>query len=67
MGSLAEKKFEVLSQTPYVWVNAERKLVQSTFVTYRDETGRVGTIVIRKAKPTLDEVKAAVEKRLKGA
>ena len=62
--NLAE--FEVLSRTPYAWVNAARKLVESTFVVFRDAEGRVGTILIEKAKPTLDDVKKAVAERAKG-
>ena len=60
-------EFEILSSTPFVWVNAKRELAQSSFVTYRDEEGRVGTITIRKAEPSLAEVKAAVKERTKGA
>lgn len=62
--NLAE--FEMLSSTPYVWVNKDRRLVESSFVTYRDETGHVGTIVVRKKTPTLEDVKAAVKERMKG-
>lgn len=58
-------EFEIVSTTPYAWVSAERKLVQSTMVVYRDEEGRVGTIVVRKAKPSKDEVKRAVAEREK--
>ena len=61
MVNLAE--FKTLSRTPYTWVNAERKLVESTFVVFKDAEGRVGTIVIRKAKPTDAEVEAEVKKR----
>lgn len=61
MIDLAE--FKVLSMTPHVFVDAERKLVESTFVVFKDEDDRVGTIVIRKAKPTAAEVQAEVKKR----
>jgi len=54
----------VLSRTPYAWVNEKRELVQSTFVVYRDKEGRVGTIVVGKAKPTDADVEAEVKKRL---
>ena len=60
-------EFTVLSKTPYAWVNAKRELVQSSFVVYRDEEGRVGTIVVKKAVPSDAEVKAEVAKRKKGA
>ena len=56
-------EFEVLSRTPYAWVNEKRELVSSTFVVYRDVEGRVGTIVVPKAKPTDAEILAAVKKR----
>lgn len=56
-------EFKVLSKTPYSYVGAERKLVESTFVVFKDAEGRVGTIVIRKAKPTDAEVAAEVKKR----
>ena len=59
--NLAE--FEVLSKTPYAWVNEKRELVASSFVVYRDAEGRVGTIVIPKAKPTDADIMAAVKKR----
>ena len=62
--NLAE--FKVLSRTPYAYVNAKRELISSTFVVFRDAEGRVGTIVIRKAKPTDAEIKAEVEKRAAG-
>lgn len=52
-----------MSRTPYAYVNEKRELVQSTFVVFKDAEGRVGTIVLHKAKPTDDEVKRAVEKR----
>lgn len=61
MLNLAE--FEVLSRTPYAWVNEKRELISSTFVVYRDAEGRVGTIVVPKAKPSDAEVLAAVKKR----
>ena len=64
MRSLAE--FEVLSRTPYAWVNEKRELVASTFAVYRDAEGRVGTIVIPKAKPSDAEVLAAIKKRAGG-
>lgn len=56
-----------MSRTPHVFVNAERKLVSSSFVVFKDEEGRVGTIVIRKPKPTDAEIKEAVKKRAAGS
>ena len=44
-------------------MNEKRELVASTFVVYKDAEGRVGTIVIAKAKPTDAEILAAVKKR----
>ena len=61
MPSLAE--LEVLSRTPYAWVNEKRELAASTFVVYRDAEGRVGTILVAKAKPTDADIMAAVKKR----
>ena len=63
MVNLAE--FKVLSRTPYAWVNAERKLVESTFVVFKDAEGRVGTIVVNKAKPSEDDVSKAIKDREK--
>jgi len=54
----------VLSRTPYATVNEKRQLVESTFVVYKDKDGRVGTIVVYKAKPSDADVEAAVKKRL---
>ena len=65
MRHLAE--FAILSSTPYVWVNADRKLMQSSFVTYRDAEGRVGSIVVPKVKPSVAEVEAALKERAKKA
>lgn len=61
---MAEKEFEIVSESPYAWVDADRKIVQSTFVVYRLK-GTVGTIVVRKAKPSEAEVKRAIEEREK--
>ena len=61
MRNLAE--FEVLSRTPYAWVNEKRELISSTFVVYRDAEDLVGTIVVPKAEPTDAEILAAVKKR----
>jgi len=58
---------EILSSTPYSRVNSKRELVPGAFVVYRDEAGRVGTVVMPKAEPSLAEVKAEVAKRKKGA
>lgn len=55
---MAEKgKLEILTVTPYAWVGPDRELIQSSFVVYRDEEGRIGTVVIRKPKPTVEDVK----------
>lgn len=56
-------EFEVLSKTPYVLVNEKREFVQATFAVYRDSEGRVGTIVMLKAKASDSDVQAAVKKR----
>jgi len=60
-------ELQILSKTPYSRVNAKRELVPASFVVYRDEAGRVGTVVMPKAEPSLAEVKAEIEKRKKGA
>jgi len=56
-------KFEVLSRTPSAYMGKDRKLVESTFVVYKDAEGRVGTIVIGKKAPTDADVEAEVKKR----
>jgi len=56
----------ILSQTPYAWVNKERKLVESTFVVYKDKAGHVGTIVIGKPKVIEADVEAELKKRQGG-
>ena len=56
-------EFKVLSRTPYALVNEKRELAASTFVVYRDAEGRVGTIVVEKAKPSDAEILAAIKKR----
>jgi len=56
-------EYTILSRTPSAYVNAERKLVETTFVVFKDKDGRVGTIVIHKAKPSDTEVEAEIKKR----
>jgi len=56
-------EIEIVSKTPYATVNEKRQLVESTFVVYKDKNGRVGTIVVAKAKPSDADVEAAVKKR----
>jgi len=53
----------ILSKTPSVYVGVDRKLVETTFVVYKDKEGRVGTIVVPKAKPSDSEILDAVKKR----
>jgi len=57
---------EILSQTPYSWVNEKGQLIESTFVVYREKEGRVGSIVIKKGKPTASEIEEEVKKRQAG-
>jgi len=59
-------EIEILSQTPYSWVNEKGQLTESTFVVYRDQQGRVGSIVIKKAKPTTSEIESEIKKRQAG-
>jgi len=59
-------KLEILSQTPYSWIDKDRKLVQSTFVVYKDEAGRVGTVVVKKPKAEPADVEAELKKRAAG-
>jgi len=56
----------VISRTAYATVNEKRQLVESTFVVYKDKAGRVGTIVIDKAKPSDADVETEVKKRQSG-
>jgi len=56
----------VLSKTPYSWVNENGQLTESTFVVYREKEGRVGSIVIKKGKPTDTEIEAEIKKRQAG-
>jgi len=60
-------EYTVLSRTPSAYVNAERKLVETTFIVYKDKVGHVGTIVVHKAKPTDAEIEDAIKKRAAGA
>jgi len=53
----------VLSKTPSTYMGADRKLVETTFVVYKDKEGRVGTIVVHKAKPSDAEILEAIKKR----
>jgi len=53
----------ILSKTPSAYVSADRKLVETTFVVYKDKDGRVGTIVIHKAKPSDSEIADEIKKR----
>jgi len=57
---------EVLSQTPYSWVNEKGQLTESTFIVYREKEGRVGSIVVKKAKPTQSEIETEIRKRQAG-
>jgi len=59
-------EIEVLSKTPYSWVNEQGRLVESTFVVYREKEGRVGSIVIKKSKPENREIEEEVKKRQAG-
>jgi len=59
-------EIEVLSQTPYSWINEKGQLTESTFVVYKDQQGRVGSIVVKKAKPTQAEIEAEIKKRQAG-
>jgi len=59
-------EIEVLSQTPYSWVNEKGLLTESTFVVYKDKEGRVGSIVVKKGKPTNAEIETEIKKRQAG-
>jgi len=56
-------EIEILSRTPYVTVDKDRKLAPSTFVVYRDVDGKVGTIVLGKGEPRDAEIVEAIKKR----
>jgi len=56
-------EIEILSRTPYVTVDKNRKLAASTFIVYKDVDGRLGTIVLGKAEPKDAEVVEAIRKR----
>jgi len=53
----------ILSKTPSAYMSLDRKLVETTFVVFKDKDGRVGTIVIHKAKPTDAEIADEIKKR----
>jgi len=59
-------EIEVLSQTPYSWVNEKGQLTESTFIVYKTREGRVGSIVVKKAKPTSAEIESEIKKRQGG-
>jgi len=57
---MAEEEIKILYKTGFTWLDAEGKEVQSTYVTYQTADGRVGSIVIRKAEPSNEEIRAAI-------
>jgi len=60
---MAEEEIKILAEVPFEWLDAEGKPLSSTFVTYQDKAGRVGSIVIRKKEPTKDEILTAIKER----
>jgi len=60
-------RITVLSRTPYTWVDEKRALAESTFVVFRDEAGRIGTIVVPGRKPSDSDVEKAVTERARAA
>jgi len=60
---MTEEEIKILAQVPFEWLDAEGKPIYSTYVTYQDKAGRVGSIVIRKKEPSEAEILEAIKGR----